>query len=96
MNTYPVDDEIAKVTIPRPGHADLVGLQKYGHEDIRNVIERSSARETSMRVAMGSVCKLFLQEFGINVVSYTKRIGIAETPVDLKSWDSEAIKRIED
>ena len=46
-----------KITLPRPGHADLAGIQKYGFDDIRNVIERSSARETAMRVALGSICK---------------------------------------
>ena len=51
----PVSD-VKKITLPRPGHADLAGIQKYDFDDIRNVIERSSARETAMRVALGSIC----------------------------------------
>ena len=53
-----------QITRPRPGHADLVGGMKYGHRDLRNVLERSSARETTMRVAIGAVAKQFLSEFG--------------------------------
>ena len=54
-----------KVTLSRPGHADLAGLQKYDFDDIRNVLERSSARETAMRVALGSICRKLLEEVGI-------------------------------
>ena len=64
-----LDDEIKKVTLPRPGHADLAGVQKYGFDDIRNVLERSSARETTMRVALGSVCRKFIEDLGIQVGS---------------------------
>jgi len=63
------------VTRPRPGHADLSGALKYGHRDIRNVLERSSARETAARVAAGAVAKKFLSEFDINVISYVTEIG---------------------
>ncbi len=63
------------VTRPRPGHADLAGALKYGHKDIRNILERSSARETAMRVAIGAVAKKFLSEFGINIGSYVIQIG---------------------
>ncbi len=69
MSVSPVDDEIRKVTLPRPGHADLAGVQKYGFDDIRNVLERSSARETTMRVALGSVCRKLLEDVGIEVGS---------------------------
>ncbi|MEA1882162.1 MAG: chorismate synthase [Candidatus Marinimicrobia bacterium] len=69
MSVSPVDDEIRKVTLPRPGHADLAGVQKYEFDDIRNVLERSSARETTMRVALGSVCRKLLEEVGIEVGS---------------------------
>lgn len=62
-------DDLIPLTHPRPGHADLVGCLKYGHQDIRNVLERASARETVSRVAVGSVCKLFLKEFGIGISS---------------------------
>lgn len=69
MSVEPVDGEIRKVTLPRPGHADLAGVQKYGFDDIRNVLERSSARETTMRVALGSVCRKLLEDVGIEVGS---------------------------
>jgi len=64
-----------KISIPRPGHADLVGVSKYNLNDIRNSIERSSARETAARVAACSVAKRFLEEFGIYVGSYVESIG---------------------
>jgi chorismate synthase len=63
------------VTRPRPGHADLAGALKYGAADIRNILERSSARETAMRVAIGAVCKRLLEEFGVVVVSHVIAIG---------------------
>jgi len=66
---------IDSVTLPRPGHADLAGLQKYEFEDIRPVIDRSSARETAMRVACCSVARRLLEEFGITVGSHVVRIG---------------------
>ncbi|OGW42744.1 MAG: chorismate synthase [Nitrospirae bacterium RBG_13_41_22] len=66
---------IPAVTKPRPGHADLAGAIKYVQHDIRNILERSSARETAMRVALGAVAKKFLSEFGIKVGSYVIQIG---------------------
>jgi len=66
---------INKVSIPRPGHADLIGTTKYNFDDIRNSIERSSARETAARVAAGTVARRFLEEFGITVGSYVESIG---------------------
>lgn len=63
------------VTRPRPGHADLVGAIKYGHRDVRNVLERASARETTARVAVGAVCKNLLREFGISLLSHVVEIG---------------------
>ena len=66
------------VTRPRPGHADLVGAIKYGHRDVRNVLEKASARETAIRVAIGAVAKALLAEFGMRVISYTtEKIGRA-------------------
>jgi chorismate synthase len=75
------------VTRPRPGHADLVGAIKYGHRDIRNVLEKASARETAIRVAIGGVAKALLSHFGMHVLSYTVEIGgitarRGETPLD--------------
>ncbi len=66
---------VERVTLPRPGHADLVGVQKYGFDDIRPVIDRSSARETAMRVACCTVARLFLKQFGIEVGSHVVRLG---------------------
>ncbi len=63
------------VTRPRPGHADLAGALKYGMADIRNILERSSARETAMRVAVGAVAKRLLEEFGVEVISHVISIG---------------------
>ncbi|MDR2251581.1 MAG: chorismate synthase [Endomicrobium sp.] len=60
---------------PRPGHADLPGIMKYGLKDFRDILERASARETAARVAAGAVCKALLREFGISVMSYTSQIG---------------------
>ena len=61
--------KIKEITLPRPGHADLAGVEKFGFSDIRNVIERSSARETAMRVAIGSICRKLLKELGVEVGS---------------------------
>lgn len=66
---------IDPVVRPRPGHADLAGALKYDHDDVRNVLERSSARETAMRVALGAVAKRFLAEMGIKIYSYVREIG---------------------
>ena len=74
MSITPVDKEIKEVTLPRPGHADLAGVQKYGFTDIRNVLERSSARETTMRVALGSICRKLLEEVGIHIASRVVQI----------------------
>lgn len=68
-------DELRAVTRPRPGHADLAGGMKYNHRDLRNILERSSARETAARVAAGAVAKRLLDEFGIKVYSWVVEIG---------------------
>ena len=68
-------DPQERLTRPRPGHADLVGVLKYGFDDVRNVLERASARETAARVAAGSVCKAFLGELGVEVLSHVVQIG---------------------
>lgn len=75
-------DEKIRVTRSRPGHADLAGVMKYRHRDVRNVLERSSARETAARVAVGAVAKSLLAEFGIQVFGYVSSIGSikAESP----------------
>lgn len=88
----PVADEDAESSLrtverPRPGHADLVGGMKYNHRDLRNVLERSSARETAMRVAIGAICEQFLQQLGIDIVGYVQQIGSViaddQSPLDV-------------
>jgi chorismate synthase len=86
MSPVPVDPETlpkgrgAALTRPRPGHADLVGMQKYGFDEARNVLERASARETAARVALGAVARAFLGELGIRLVSHTLSIGPVRVP----------------
>lgn len=70
---------IEKITVPRPGHADYVGSVKYGFDDIRNVIDRASARETAMRVACCSIARKLLEDFGIHIGSHVISIGSAES-----------------
>lgn len=72
----------APLTRPRPGHADLVGMQKYGFDESRPVLERASARETAARVALGAVARAFLSELGIRLVSHTLSIGPVRVPDD--------------
>ncbi|MDT6981428.1 chorismate synthase [Levilactobacillus zymae] len=73
------ENTLRQVTRPRPGHADLVGGMKYGHRDLRNVLERSSARETAMRVAIGQICKQLLAQLDIHLVGYVQQIGQVKT-----------------
>jgi chorismate synthase len=76
MSIDPADrDDSIIVTRPRPGHADLVGVQKYDHYDIRNVLERASARETTSRVAAGGLTRQILEQFGVQVMGYVAEIG---------------------
>ena len=79
MSASPEDrDEALAVTKPRPGHADLTGVLKYRHSDIRNILERASARDTVSRTAVGSFCKQLLAPFGIKVMGYIRSIGKVE------------------
>ena len=80
MNPWPVEAEVDEVHLPRPGHADLVGAQKYGHDDIRNVLERASARETAARVAAGSIARGFLTALGVSVHSHVTQIASVTAP----------------
>ena len=73
-----------KLTAPRPGHADLVGMQKYGFDDARDVLERASARETTARVAAGALAKALLRELDVTIVSHVVRIGAASVATDVK------------
>jgi chorismate synthase len=74
------EDPARRLTRPRPGHADLAGTQKYGFDDVRNVLERASARETAARVAVGTFCKAFLAPLEIRILSHVIRIGKAAVP----------------
>lgn len=96
--------DLVEVTKPRPGHGDLVGALKYNQKGGRNILERASARETAMRVAVGSICKLLLLEFGINIYSHIINIGGINTSInyyngitvkDLINVDSSCIRVID-
>jgi chorismate synthase len=93
MNPWPVDAEVDEVHLPRPGHADLAGIQKFGHADVRTVLERASARETAARVAAGGLAKAFLRELGVEVRSHVTRIGTVAAPArdDLELADFEGV-----
>jgi len=80
MSPWPVEAEIPEVHLPRPGHADLVGTMKYGLTDVRNVLERASARETAARVAGGGLAKAFLRVLGVEVRSHVVQIGSVKAP----------------
>jgi chorismate synthase len=75
MAIEPYEGDPKKVTRLRPGHADLAGTMKYGFDDVRNILERASARETAARVAVGAVCRRFLEEFGVAIHSHTTSVG---------------------
>ena len=80
MNPWPVDGQVDEVHLPRPGHADLAGIQKFGLTDVRNVLERASARETAARVAAGTLAKALLRDLGVSVYSHVIRIGSVTAP----------------
>ncbi len=80
MNPWPVEGETAEVHLPRPGHADLVGTQKYGLTDVRDILERASARETAARVAGGAVAKALLRALGVEVYSHVIQITGVSAP----------------
>jgi chorismate synthase len=88
MSPEPVGDPPQKITLPRPGHADLAGMQKYDFDDLRNVLERSSARETTARVAAGGVAKKLLAEFGVEIDSAVYRIGAVAYPKEQAALDA--------
>ena len=80
MNPWPVEAEVEESHLPRPGHADLAGALKFGHRDVRNVLERASARETAARVAAGALAKEFLRALGVSVHSHVIRIASVQAP----------------
>src|SRR3712207_1171426 len=81
MNPWPVAADVEEVHLPRPGHADLAGVQKYGFTDVRNVLERASAREPAARVAAGALAKAFLRRLGVEGHSHVIAVGSVEAPV---------------
>jgi chorismate synthase len=80
MNPWPVDADVEESHLPRPGHADLAGALKFGHSDVRNVLERASARETAARVAAGSIAKGFLSAVGVSIHSHVIQIASISAP----------------
>src|SRR3954447_10562203 len=80
MNPWPVEASVDEVHLPRPGHADLSGVQKFGFTDVRNVLERASARETAARVACGALAKVYLRALGVEVRSHVIQIGSVRAP----------------
>jgi chorismate synthase len=93
MNPWPVSGQVEEVHLPRPGHADLAGAQKFGFTDVRDVLERASARETAARVAAGALAKVLLRELGVSVRSHVLRIGgvAAPEPGELAADDFERV-----
>jgi chorismate synthase len=89
MSPWPVSADpahpVAEVHLPRPGHADLVGTQKYKQSDVRNILERASARETAARVAGGALCKAFLGALGVEIRSHVIQIASVHAPVRERS-----------
>ena len=93
MNPWPVEADVPEVHLPRPGHADLAGTMKFGFSDVRNVLERASARETAARVAGGAVAKALLRALGVEVVSHVTQIASVRAPArtDLRLADFAAV-----
>lgn len=89
MATDPVEEEVERVTLLRPGHADLAGTQKYGFDDVRPILERSSARETTSRVAVGAIARALIRAIGIEVHSHTLSVGPVHAKVpDRIDWEA--------
>src|SRR5215210_7500050 len=96
MSPWPVQAAVPEVHLPRPGHADLVGLWKYRHEDVRNVLERASARETAARVAGGALVKAFLAALGVQVRSHVIQIGSVHAPARKSALALEDFEGVDD
>ncbi|MEK6251049.1 MAG: chorismate synthase [Actinomycetota bacterium] len=102
MNPWPVDADVEEVHLPRPGHADLTGLQKFGYSDVRNVLERASARETAARTAAGSIARAFLTALGVSVHSHVIQVGSVKaperedlTPSDFDRVDEDPVRSLD-
>src|SRR5438034_7094778 len=85
------ENKMKKVSRPRPGHADLAGALKYNTKDIRNILERSSARETTVRVAVGGFAKVLLRHFGVEIASHTTSVGEVSLPDERKYQFEEVL-----
>jgi chorismate synthase len=96
MSVEKTDVQINEITIPRPGHADLAGIKKYNFRDIRNVIERSSARETAMRVALATICRKLLEECNIHIGSYVSMIHNVKDENNYFDKDPRDINKLAD
>ena len=96
MSVEPVEEEVERLTAMRPGHADLAGSVKFGLDDVRPVLERASARETTARVAAAAIARRFLEEFGVTINSHTVAIGEVRAnppePIDWGIVESSAIR----
>lgn len=93
MSVWATDADVSPITVPRPGHADLAGMLKYGTRDLRNILERASARETAARVAAGGVARALLRRYGIEIRSHVVRTGEVHVPLrdDLTVSDFEGV-----
>jgi chorismate synthase len=99
MNPWPIEGSVDEVHLPRPGHADLSGIQKFGFTDVRNVLERASARETAARVACGALAKVYLRALGVEIRSHVIQIGSVHaperdelTPADFENVDESPVR----
>ena len=95
MSPWPVGEEMEEVHLPRPGHADLVGIQKYKQSDVRNILERASARETAARVAGGGLCKAFLRALGVSVFSHVVQIASVHAPARERPLTAEDFAQVD-
>jgi len=95
MNPWPVEETVPEVHLPRPGHADLVGTQKYKQTDVRNILERASARETAARVAGGALCKAFLRAVGVEVYSHVIQIASVHAPQSERELRAEDFAEVD-
>ncbi|HWX74883.1 MAG TPA: chorismate synthase [Solirubrobacteraceae bacterium] len=96
MSPWPVEEDVGETHLPRPGHADLVGVHKYKQTDVRNILERASARETAARVAGGGLCKVFLRALGVSVHSHVLQIASVRAPDPQRPLTAEDFAAVDD
>ncbi|HEY2767994.1 MAG TPA: chorismate synthase [Solirubrobacteraceae bacterium] len=96
MNPWPVEEKVPEVHLPRPGHADLVGTWKYKQSDVRNILERASARETAARVAGGALAKAFLRALGVEVRSHVVQIASVHAPASVAPLTAEDFDAVDE